>query len=144
VGASSAEIERQITETRQHLDANLKVLERRAASGARKAARVAAMIGVGVASAAAVGLVAYRLTRHRSPAAVVRDAVPGSFRRLLRRVANAFEQRPRTVKVVVADADDSGGPSTWRAIAEKVATTVAVSAAGALVSRILKGRSSPR
>jgi hypothetical protein len=144
VGASSPEIERQITETRQHLDANLKVLERRAVSGARKAARVAAVVGIGIVSAAAVGFVAYRLTRDRSPAAVVRDAVPGSFRRLLRGVANAFEHRPRTVKVVVADAGDSRGPSTWRAIAEKVATTIAVSAAGALASRILKRGSSQK
>jgi hypothetical protein len=46
--------------------------------------------------------------------------------------------------VVVADAGDSRGPSTWRAIAEKVATTIAVSAAGALASRILKRGSSQK
>jgi len=138
MGASSAEIEQQITETRQHLDANLRVLERRAASGVRRVARAAAIVGVGIASAALVGFVAYRLTRQRSRASAVMDAMPRSFRRLFRRVAHAFEHRPRMINV--ANAEVSRGPSTWWTIAEKVGTAVAVSAAGALVTRILKPR----
>jgi len=140
VGASSAEIERQIAETRQRLDANLKLLERRAVSGARKAARVAAMVGIGLASAAAVSFAIYRLTRRRSHAATVKDAVPASIRHLPSRVTNALRNRPATVKVVVAGSDDSRSPSPWRTIAERVATTVAVSTAGALASRIVKRR----
>ncbi|TMD91010.1 MAG: hypothetical protein E6I73_05840 [Chloroflexi bacterium] len=145
MGSSAAEIERQITETREHLDANLRVLERRAAKGARKAARVAAIGVVGVASAAAVGYAVYTLARHRSPAAVVRDAVPRSIRHLPRKVAKVLKHRPAKVKVVAAGSDAPRGQSSWRTIAEKVATAVAVSIAGALASRIIKpgGRSDP-
>ncbi|TMB97048.1 MAG: hypothetical protein E6J40_08970 [Chloroflexi bacterium] len=145
MGSSAAEIERQITETREHLDANLRVLERRAARGARKAARVAAIAVVSVASAAAVGYAVYRLTRHRSPAAVVRDAVPRSIRHLPSKVAKVLKHRPATVKVVATGSDAPRGQSPWRTIAEKVATAVAVSMAGAFASRIVKsgGRSDP-
>ena len=135
MGASSAEIERQITETRQHLDANLKVLERRAGSEARRAARTAAVVGVGLASAAAVGLAVYRLRRRRSPAAVVRGAVPESIRRLPRTIGRTLRRRP-TVKVIVADTDDARASSAWLSIVQNVASTLAVSAAGALASRI--------
>jgi hypothetical protein len=140
VGDSSAQIERQITETRQHIDANLAVLERRAASGARRAARIAVMTAAGLAAAAVVGFAAYRLTRRRSPG--VLDFVPDSIRRLPRRFGRALGRRP-TVKVIVADAPESRRPNPWRSTAQKVASTLAVSAAGALASRIFASGGRP-
>ncbi len=140
MGASSAQIERQITETRQHLDANLNVLERRAASGARRVGRIAIITGAGLAVAAAAGVVIYMLTRRRTPAVIMKDAVPGSIRDLPKSVARVLRRRLPTVRVVVADADDSRASGPWRTMAQKVATTVAVSAAGALASRILRPR----
>ena len=66
MGTSSTEIERQIEETRSHLDANLTVLQGRVASGARRAARIAAMVGMGLVTAAAIGVGVYALRRRRS------------------------------------------------------------------------------
>jgi len=65
MGASSPEIERQIAQTRQHLDANLSVLEHRAASTAKRVTRIAVAIGLGVAAAAAAGFAVFRLVRRR-------------------------------------------------------------------------------
>jgi hypothetical protein len=143
VGTSSAQIERQITETRQHIDANLSVLERRAASGARRVGRIAIMTGAGLAAAAVAGIAIYMLTRRRTPAVIVKDAVPGSIRDLPKSVAKVLRRRLPTVRVTVADADDSRGSSPWRTMVQKVAITVVVSTAGALASRILKPRRGP-
>ena len=107
MGDSSAEIDQQIKETRQHLEANLGVLESRAVSGARRLARIGALVGIGLAATAGVVLVVYAVRRRRSVAARLHHVVPGSIR-------------------------------AWRPIAEKVATTLAMSAATAISSRILR------
>src|SRR5439155_17602685 len=65
MGASSAEIDRQIRETRGQLDEKLALLEKRAASGARRYGRIAAGVAAGVA-AIAIGVVLYRRRRQRS------------------------------------------------------------------------------
>jgi len=59
MGASTDEINRQINETRDHIDQNLGVLERRAASNLVRYGRVAAVV-LGVVSVAGVGLLIYR------------------------------------------------------------------------------------
>ncbi len=62
MGASSDEIERQIKETREHIDENLGVLEHRAASNAQSCyGKIAAVVVVrSVAVAGAVGVLIYR------------------------------------------------------------------------------------
>ena len=141
MGASSAEIGQQIKETRQHLDANLDVLERRAVSGAKRMARIGAAVGVGLAATAGVVLAVYILRRRRFVAARFHDAVPGSIRDLPRGWSKKLKRRP-AVKVVIADDDQIGDSRAWRSIAQKVATTFAVSAATAISSRILRPRES--
>ena len=72
-------------------------------------------------------------------------AIPFFDKYLPRKVAKVLKHRPAKVKVVAASSDAPRGQSSWRMIAEKVATAVAVSIAGALASRIIKpgGRSDP-
>lgn len=139
MGDSSAEIDQQIKETRQHLEANLGVLESRTVSGARRAVRIAALVGIGLAATAGVALVVYAVRRRRSVAARLHDVVPGSIRDLPRGLSKKLK-RPRAVKVVIADDAQSSDSRAWRAIAEKVATTLAMSAATAISSRILRPR----
>lgn len=104
MGASSPEIEQQIKETRQHLDDNLDVLERRAFSGAKRLARIGVAVGVGLAATAGVVLAVYTLKRRRSLAAKVRDAVPGSIRRLPRRFSVKLKMRPAVKALAVSAA----------------------------------------
>jgi hypothetical protein len=139
MGASSAEIDQQIKETRQHLDENLGLLERRAVSGAKRMARIGAAVGVGLAVTASVVLAVYTLRRRRTVAARLHHAVPDSIRDLSRAWSKKLKTRP-AVKVVIADKEQSGDSKAWRTIAQKVATTFAVSAATAITSRILRPR----
>ena len=139
MGDSSAEIGAQIKETRQHLEANLGVLESRAVSGTRRLARIGAAVGIGLAATAGVVLVVYAMRRRRSVAARLGDVVPGSIRELPRRLSKKLK-RPRAVRVVIADDAQSSDSRSWRPIVEKVATTLAMSAATAISSRILRPR----
>jgi len=59
MGVTADEIDRQINETRDHIDENLGVLERRAASNAIRYGRVAAMV-LGVVAVAGAGVLIYR------------------------------------------------------------------------------------
>jgi hypothetical protein len=134
MGASSAEIDEEIRQTRAELDRQLTVLERRAASGARRYGLIVAGIGVGVLAVAA-GIIVYR-RRRQSPVKRLRRMVL-SARRLPKQ---AGERLP--FKVVVTDrAHEVRRPSTWTSIAQKVAPAVAGSATGAVLARF--GRSGP-
>lgn len=140
MGDSSPEIDKQIKETREHLDENLLMLERRAASGARRVARIAVIAGIGLAATAGIGFAVYRLRRRRSALGRIHDAVPRSIRRSSRNVLKRLRRPLPTVEVVIAGPDKSRTPSVWRSAAEKIATTVAVSAATAMTSRIVRPR----
>jgi hypothetical protein len=129
MGNSSAEIDQEIRHTRGELDRQLSVLERRAASGARRYGLMAAGIALG-ALAVAAGIILYR-RRGRASAPrlqrMVRSAqrLPGKARRRL------------PIKVVVTDrANDEHAPGTLASIAQKVAPAVAGSATGAVVARV--------
>jgi hypothetical protein len=102
MGDSSAEIDQQIKETRQHLEANLGVLESRAVSGARRVARIGALVGIALAATAGVVLVVYAVRRRRSVAARLRDVVPGSIRDLPRGLPKKLEKRLAAVSVATA------------------------------------------
>lgn len=86
MGVSSTEIERQIGETRSHLDANLTVLEARVASGARRAGRIAAMVGIGLVTAVAIGAAVYMLRRRPSLSARTHDS---NWRSIAEKVAES-------------------------------------------------------
>lgn len=59
MGASDDEIDRQIRETRDHMDQNLDDLEQQAASSAVRYGRIAAVV-LGVAAVAVAGVLIYR------------------------------------------------------------------------------------
>jgi hypothetical protein len=87
VGASADEIDRQIASTRDHLDANLDVLESRAVLGAKRAGVIAAAgLAAGLAIAGVAFLV-YRRVRRPSPP---REARPGRWRPMARKLAPAL------------------------------------------------------
>ena len=128
MGDSSAEIEQEIKETRTELDRQLTVLERRAATGARKYGLMAAGIAAGVLAVAA-GVVLYR--RRRKTPVTRLHAMVRSVRALPER---AMQRLP--VRVVVMDRErDERSPGTLAGIAQRVAPAVAGSATGAILAR---------
>jgi hypothetical protein len=90
MGPASDQIEREIASTREHLDENLGVLERRAVSGARRAAMLAA---IGVAGGVVIAGVAYLVYRRvRKPAIATKktDEEPGVWQAIGRKVVPAL------------------------------------------------------
>jgi hypothetical protein len=135
MGASSDQIDREIKETRTQLDQTLGVLEQRAASSARRYARVAAGVAAGVV-VVAVGAFAYRRFRRRSVARRLQRVLFESVRDLPEEVTSRLKQH-LPVKIVISDkADEESTRSTWAGIAGKIAPSVAGSAAGAVIARL--------
>jgi hypothetical protein len=134
MGASSAEIDQEIRETRGELDEKLSVLERRAASGARVYGRVAAGVAVGVL-AVVIGVVIYRRRRDRKVVNQLHEALIDVKDLPAGVIARLKDRLP--IKVVVTDkAHDDGAPNAWVSLAQKIAPTVVGSAAGAVAARM--------
>ena len=91
MGASSAEIDQEIRNTRGQLDETLADLERRAAKGARIYGRVAAGMAVGVA-AVVVGVLVYRRHRQKSVAKQLHRVLLDSVRDLPEEVINKLKK----------------------------------------------------
>jgi hypothetical protein len=137
MGASSDQIDREIRETRSQLDQKLGILERRAASGARRYGRVVAGVAVGIL-AVTIGAIAYRRRRRQAAVKQLRDLLFESVRDLPDEVTSRLKRR-LPIKVVVTDgAHEESAPSAWTGIARKVAPAVAGSATGAVVSRLVR------
>jgi hypothetical protein len=141
MGSSSAEINDQIATTRQHLDTNLDVLERRAASGMKRAGMLA---GIGLAAGLVVGGVAFLIIRRvRRPTVRerVQDAMPdlAGFQKELKK---RFGNRPFKVVITSADADTRERGSIWESTARKAAPAIVTSAASALMAAAMKRRGS--
>lgn len=138
MGASSDQIDQQIRETRSELDQKLTVLELRAKSSVRRYGRVAAGMAVGV-FALAVGAMAYRRYRQRTVVKQLHDVLIQSMRDLPDDLTSRLKRR-LPIKVVVTDrARVESTPNAWTNIAGKIAPAVVGSAAGAVVSRVMRG-----
>jgi hypothetical protein len=141
MGASSDQIDQQIRETRSELDEKLTVLELRAKSSARRYGRVAAGVAVGVL-AVAVGAMAYRRYRRRTVVKQLHDVLIQSIESV-REMPDGLASRLKRripIKVVVTDrARAESTPNPWTNIAGKIAPAVVGSAAGAVVSRVMRG-----
>ena len=135
MGASSAEIDKEIRETREALDQKLAILERRAASGARTYGRIAAVVAVGVL-AVAVGVVVYRRRRRR----VTVQQLHKSLFKAVRDLPDEAKARLKAklpIKIVITDKDHEEGTSNpWANLAQKIAPTVVGSATGAILARM--------
>jgi len=135
MGASSAEIDQEIRATRSELDQKLGVLERRAASGARKYGRYVAGVAAGVL-AVGIGVVIYRRRRDRAQVRRLHEFVFETIRDLPEEVTTRLKEK-LPIKVVVTDkAHKEGASNPWMGLAQAIAPTVVGSAAGAVVARM--------
>lgn len=141
MGTSSAEINDEIATTRQHLDDNLDVLERRATSGMKRAGMLA---GIGLAAGLVVGGTAFLVIRKvRKPTVRdrVQDAMP-DFTDFQKELKKRFGNKPFKITITSADADTTERGSIWESTARKVAPTIVTSAASALMAAAMKRRGS--
>jgi hypothetical protein len=150
MGPSADEIDRQISETRDHIDHNLGVLEQRAASNAMRYGRIAAVV-LGVVSVAGVGVLIYRRMNRQSRRErlqsilieALRD-LPSSLRDLPDEVTSRLKKPLPSVKVVVNGTDDveTRGAGTLDRVVRRVAPAVVGTASSALIERLTR-RSEP-
>jgi hypothetical protein len=96
MGASEDEIDQQINSTREQIDANLDVLERRAASGAKRAGAIAAAGLVAGLAIAGVAYLVYRTVRRPSLADRLRDMLPDVLADLPDEINSRLCDRPFT------------------------------------------------
>jgi hypothetical protein len=135
MGASSAEIDQEIRDTRSELDQTLGVLERRAASGARTYGRVAAAVAAGLL-AVVVGVVVYRRRRQKNVARQLHRVLFESVRDLPEEVTSKLRKR-LPIKIVITDrAEEDSAGNVWTGLAGKIAPSVVGSATGAVMSRL--------
>lgn len=136
MGASADEIDREISATRDQVDRNLSILERRAMTGAR---RYGAMAAIGLAAGALLAgtaYLAYRRLRKPSMSERVRGAMPDTIGDLPGSVREKFKRRP--VRVVISTAEDRDRERLWELVARKVVPVIATSAVSAAVARIAR------
>ena len=144
MGASADEIDRQINETREHIDQNLGVLEKRAASNAMRYGRLAAIV-LGVVTVAGAGVLIYRRMNRPSKREhlqsmlleALRD-LPGSLRDLPDEVTARLKTPLPSIKVVVNGDEDVRQPGKIEGFVRKVAPAVAGTASTALIERLTR------
>jgi len=144
MGASADEIDRQISETRDHIDQNLGVLEKRAASNAMRFGRIAAVV-LGVVTVAGAGVLIYRRmnrpSRREQLQSMVLDVlkdVPDSLRDLPDEVTSRLKKPLPSVKVVINGEEAGKEPGTLESVVRKVAPAVVGSASTALIERFTR------
>ena len=143
MGDSADQIDRQIRETREHIDENLTVLEQRATSNAVRYGRIAAVL-LGVAAAAGAGVLIYRrMTRlsrkerlQRMLIEALRD-LPDSVRGLPDDLGARIKQLPRLRLVASGEAEDRE-PGTLHAVVRKLAPGLVGSTSRALIDRFIR------
>jgi hypothetical protein len=134
VGASADEIDREISETRAHLDENLTVLQSRAASGAK---RLGVIVAVGVVAGLAVAggaVLIYRRVRKPSLGDRLQGVLPDALTGLPEEVRSRIGRGP--IKVVITQGDEDAGSRAWQSIGRKIAPTLVSTAVGAVMSRL--------
>jgi hypothetical protein len=144
MGASADEIDRQISETREHIDENLGVLEKRAASNAMRYGRLAAIV-LGVVTVAGAGVLIYRRMNRPSKreqlqsmlVEALRD-LPDSLRDLPKEVTSRLKKPLPSIKVVVNGDEAVREPGTIETLVRKVAPAVVGTASTALIERFTR------
>lgn len=140
MGASADEIDREISATRDQVDRNISILERRAMTGAR---RYGSMAAIGLAAGLLVAggaYFAYRKLRKTSVSERVRGAIPEAIGDLPGSVREKFKRRP--VRVVISSGEDR--EPVWESILRKAAPGIVTAVLGAAVSRTVAPRKQPR
>jgi len=144
MGPSQDEIDRQIKETRDHIDENLGVLEERATSNAARYGKIAAVV-FGVVVVAGAGVLIYRRmnrpTRTEQLRRLLIEAVqefPDALRDLPEDVAKRVKKQLPSVKIVVNGDDEAREPGTLEGIVRRVAPALVGSASSALIGRFTR------
>jgi hypothetical protein len=144
MGASADEIDRQINETRDQIDQNLGVLEKRAASNAMRYGRIVAVV-LGVVTVAGAGVLIYRRmnrpSRREQLQSMLLEAMrdlPDSLRDLPDEVTSRLKKPLPSVKVVVNGEDAGKQPGTLESVLRKVAPAVVGTASTALIERFTR------
>jgi len=135
MGASAREIEQQIKETRERMDENLGTLENRAASGALRYAKIAAIV-VGATVVAGAGFIIWRKTRRPTIKDRLDRLTPDGLRALADEVAARLQKPLPSVRVTVNG--KSQEPGTLRIILRRVAPAIVGSASTALLERVAR------
>jgi hypothetical protein len=144
MGASTDEIDRQIKETREHMDENLGMLEQRAASNVMHYGRIAAVV-LGVVAVAGTGVLIYRRMRRPSRREQLQSMVlemlrdlPDTLRDLPGEVGSRLKKPLPSIKVVVNGEDESKEPGTLESIVRRVTPAVVTTASGAVIDRVMR------
>jgi hypothetical protein len=144
MGASADEIDRQIIETRDHIDQNLGLLEKRAASNAMRYGRIAAVV-VGVVMVAGAGVLIYRRmnrpSRKERLQTILIEALrglPGSLHDLPDEVTARLKKPLPSVKVVVNSEGTAKEPGTFESVVRRVAPAVVGTASTAFIERFTR------
>ena len=130
MGASAREIEREIKETRDRMDANLNRLDGTAANRAVRYGRWAAA-GIGVLAVAGVAFLVYRRTRKPS----LRDRVSDASIERLRELLDKFREEMPSVTVKVNDRQ-AKEPGTIESIVRRVAPALIGKASAVVLERM--------
>jgi hypothetical protein len=144
MGASTDEIDRQIKETRDHIDENLGVLEERATSNAVRYGKIAAVV-VGAALVTGAGVLVYRRfnrpTRTDQLRKLLVEALrelPDALRELPEDVAAKIKQPLPSVKIVVNGEGEATEPGTLESIVRRVAPALVGTASSVVLGRFAK------
>lgn len=130
MGASARQIEREIKETRERLDANLDELEGRAASNALRYGRIAAIV-LGAVALGGAALLIYRRTRKPT----LKDRFEALSIDSLRELSSRLKEELPSVTVKVNE-ETEREPGLAEAIARRVAPAVIGTASTAVLERI--------
>jgi hypothetical protein len=144
MGSSADEIDRQINETRDQIDQNLGVLEKRAASNAMRYGRIAAVV-IGVVTVAGAGVLIYRRMNRPSRREQLQNMLiealkdlPDALRELPEEVTSRLKKPLPTVKVVVNGEEAAHEPGTLENVLRRVAPAVVGTASSALIDRFTR------
>ena len=143
MGRSEDEIDRQVREARERIDANVGVIEERADFDAARYAKIAAVI-VGVAVVAGAGVLIYRRMYRRTRAEQLRSMLvealrelPDSLRELPDEVSTRLKRSLPTIKVVV-NGEEAGEPGALERIVRRVAPAVVGNVSTAVMERFTR------
>jgi hypothetical protein len=130
MGRSTAEIEREIAETRRSIEGQVVELRRQGRIQARRV-MTAAVVVAGLAAAVGAAVVVYRLTRPITWRERARRLLPVTLPRRSPRDEGTEGQR-----VIVIEPEQT----RWQRLAIEVAKAAGTAAGAAVVSRLLRGR----
>jgi hypothetical protein len=136
MGASADQIDRQIKETRERMDENLGMLEKRTKSNALRFGRIAAVV-VGTVAVGAGAYLAYRRFRRPTLKDRLTSLSPDSLRALADELSSRMKEVRKAVPSISVTVNGKGEaePGTVESIIRKVAPALIGTASTALIEK---------